>query len=100
MRFLLSLFLVACLDAPSVPTPPVESCEAEVCEYVSECAPLTTGAWDWRSESACLDTFECGTRPEACWKAVVALPCLPENPRWEDIEEHTRAMVVVRENCR
>lgn len=96
---LVPLFFVACLDVSSAP-PPTPLCEAEVCEYVSECSRLTTAGWDWRSEGACMDTFTCGEMPEACWEAVMALPCLAKNPRQDEIENHTRAMLVVRKYCR
>lgn len=45
-RSCIALALVACIDEPP-------SCEAMVCEIVPACSPLTTGAWDWRSEAAC-----------------------------------------------
>lgn len=96
---LVPLFFIACLDETSAPPPAPLTCEQEVCEYVSECSPLTTGGWDWRNQGACMDTFECGERPGACWKAVMNLPCMPKNPRWDQIEKHTRAMVYVRDNC-
>lgn len=93
---LLSTLLVACLD----PTETSPSCEAVVCAHVP-CAPFTTGTWDMRSEAACLDTFACGARPDACEAAMLDLPCWDKGgPSWDDLDAHTRALEVAREACR
>ena len=91
-RSCIALSLVACIDEPP-------SCEAMVCELVPACSPLTTGAWDWRSESACLRTFECGADVGACLDAVEALPCLSSPPTWAEIEASTWALDAVRDAC-
>lgn len=97
MRVLLVMPLLGCLD-PSATTK--ADCEAVVCAHVPECSPLTTGTWDLRTESACLDTFRCGDTPDACLDAVLALPCLGEPETWKEIEANTRALERVREWCR
>lgn len=92
---LLPILLSACVaDEPRV------SCVEQVCAHVPDCAPLTTQGWDWRTEAACLDTFDCGADADACLAAIDALQCLPESPTLDDVEAHTRAMVPVREACR
>lgn len=92
-HLLLTVLLTACVDTPRA------SCVDQVCAHVPDCAPLTTQGWDWRSESACLASFDCGATPAACLAAIDALPCLPESPTLDDVEAHTRAMVPVREAC-
>ena len=89
-----TLLLTACLD-----TPPVASCEDAVCAYVPTCSPLTTGAWDMRTEAACLDTFACGSKTDACEEAMLSLPCLSEPPTWDELEANTRALKLAREAC-
>lgn len=98
MRYLLTALclLPACLDDAAKG----ESCEAIACAHVPDCSPLTTGAWDLRTEAACLESFACGETPEACLDALLALPCLSDPPTWEEIEANTRALKLVREVCR
>lgn len=93
---LVVLLLVACGDAPRRAE---ATCEERVCELVPTCSPLTTGTWDWRSETACLESFACGATPAECLLAVEQLPCLSQPPTWDELEAHTRAMVLVREAC-
>jgi|GEM_PF-7119809 len=95
----LVLCLGGCVDAPLVGTVVKQSCEQAVCAYAPDCSPLTTGGWDWRSEAACLGSFECGAEPEACERAVFALPCLSAPPTWPEIEANTRALLPVRAHC-
>lgn len=96
----LLLLLPACLDdsEPGAVEPP-PTCEQQVCAYVPDCSPLTAGEWDWRSEAACLDTFDCGPTPDRCLDAVMELPCLSTPPTWEELEANTRAMKLTRERC-
>lgn len=84
---LAALLLTGCLDNHRGLT-----CEQQVCSYA-----LTTGDWDWRSESACLDTFACGQDHDACLDAVLELPCLSDPPTDAELLAHTRAMKAVRE---
>lgn len=92
---LAALLLTGCLDDHRGLT-----CEQQVCSYAPECGALTTGDWDWRSESACLDTFACGQDQDACLDAVLELPCLSSPPTDAELLAHTRAMKLVREACR
>lgn len=92
---LFTIALAAC-----VADEPRASYKSQVCAHVPDCAPLTTQGWDWRTESACLDTFDCGATADACLAALDALPCLPAEPTLDDVEAHTHDMVSVREACR
>lgn len=79
--------------------PPAPTCEERVCAHVPACSPATTGGWDFRTEAACLASFECGATPRACLAAVRDLPCLSDPPTWPELEASTRAFVRVREAC-
>lgn len=92
----LALALAGCLDSEPGS---VATCEAIACAHVPECSPLTAGAWDWRSEEACLASFACGDRPERCLEEIEALPCLSEPPTDDELNASTRAMKAVREAC-
>lgn len=88
--------LLACLD--DTPRDGL-TCEQQVCSYAPACSALTTGEWDWRSETACLATFDCGPEPGRCLDAVLELPCLSTPPTEEEVLANTRALKLVRERC-
>lgn len=91
----ITLALGACIDQA-----PREMCEQTACAYVPLCSPLTTGAWDWRSEAACLASFACGADDEACLGALEEMPCLSSLPTDAEINANLRALKLAKLACR
>lgn len=90
----ITLALGACIDQTRR-----ETREQAACAYVPLCSPLTTGAWDWRDEGACLASFTCGAADGACLDALEAMPCLSEPPTYEEQVANLRALKLVKLAC-
>lgn len=96
----LILFLLGLRPVPTpVPVPVPRSCEEIVCSHVPDCAPMIIGGRNFTSYTACMAEYHCPKYELGCLNLLEHMPCLPENPTWEDIEAFLPHATAFRDLC-